>query len=346
MHGKLHLFNPENDLALALGCRHYTPPPHAAALHRAGALLPAWWAGEDDAILVTGDYSAEAESLLHKWGLRCTPIEEAPSDLVPQPWGWSLDAKRQFLNAGVAPQLLPTDETIKRLRMLSHRRSSITILKALDRPDLLPKEVTDADRAVEMEMTHPGSFFKAPWSCSGRGVFCAGGIAPEVVRSKAAGIIHRQGSVMVEQGRDKVTDLAALFHSDGKGIVEFRGLSMFITEARGVYSGNIVAPQSALRTMLEPTGMMHEIDSTCERLQPVLASLIGGIYAGWLGIDMMVYRDDNGHNRLHPCIELNLRTTMGLTAMAIAKRAVITTPHLVSWQLAPNNTFTLQLSKL
>ena len=47
----LHLFNPENDLALALGCRHYTPPPHAVAIHNAGALLPMWWAEKEDRVI-------------------------------------------------------------------------------------------------------------------------------------------------------------------------------------------------------------------------------------------------------------------------------------------------------
>ncbi|MDE7026821.1 MAG: hypothetical protein K2O87_02750, partial [Duncaniella freteri] len=67
----LNLFNPENDLALAIGCRHYTPPPHAAALHRAGALLPAWWAETDDMILAYSDYAEDAICLHSHWGLRC-----------------------------------------------------------------------------------------------------------------------------------------------------------------------------------------------------------------------------------------------------------------------------------
>ena len=66
---KLHLFNPENDLALGLGCRHYTPPPHAAAIHRAGALLPMWWANEDDLVLAPAELNEEADMLARQFGL-------------------------------------------------------------------------------------------------------------------------------------------------------------------------------------------------------------------------------------------------------------------------------------
>ena len=41
---KLHIFNPENDLALAANVARYTPPPAAVSLRLSGALLPLWWA--------------------------------------------------------------------------------------------------------------------------------------------------------------------------------------------------------------------------------------------------------------------------------------------------------------
>ena len=67
---KIHLFNPENDLALGLGCRNYTPPPHAAAIHRAGALLPMWWAEDKDLIIAPVSMKDEAEKLRERFGLR------------------------------------------------------------------------------------------------------------------------------------------------------------------------------------------------------------------------------------------------------------------------------------
>ena len=51
---KLHLFNPENDLALAANLDHYTPPKAAVDLRRSGALLPMWYADAGDRVLCHG----------------------------------------------------------------------------------------------------------------------------------------------------------------------------------------------------------------------------------------------------------------------------------------------------
>lgn len=339
---KLHLFNPENDLALALGCRHYTPPPHAAQLHRAGALLPVWWAGSGDGIIaptVTAD--DDAAWLSSTWGLKAsTSLPDTPFEAAP--WGWSEDARRQFIAAGVDSVTLPSDETLRHLRLLSHRRSSITILSALGLDQLLPEEVTDPMRALQLENESPGRFFKSPWSCSGRGVFCAQGLSRKALLDKTAGIIHRQGSVMVEHGYRKVAEFGALYECDTDG-AKFRGLSMFLTEARGAYTGNIVAPQHYFFSSIDSLGLLQQLDDATRQLEGVLTPMITPYYKGWLGIDMMAYEGDDGMTHLNPCIELNLRMTMGVVAMKIADRISATRPMLMSWQraTATDNTTTL-----
>lgn len=146
---------------------------------------------------------------------------------------------------------------------------------------------------------------------------------------------------MVERGYDKITDFASLFHSDGKRVT-FRGLSLFITESRGVYSGNVVAPQAMILDMIDrsaqsvglhtSTDLPQRIHDIASSLEPILSGLICPHYTGWLGIDMMIYRDTDGQPRIHPCIELNLRMTMGVVAMYVADRLNPSTPGLISWQ--------------
>lgn len=331
---KLYLFNPENDLALALGCRHYTPPPHASQLHRAGALLPAWWADENDGIIAPYPWAQkDAEWLKSRWGLSFgIGLPSAPYS--PMPWGWSEDARRQFAIAGAEASTLPSDSTLHTLRQLSHRRSSITILSALGLDNLLPEEVNEPERALQLETERPGHYFKSPWSCSGRGVFCAQGLTPKVVLDKTAGIIHRQGSVMAELGYRKIAETGALFHSDGKKI-RFRGLSMFLTEPRGAYTGNIIAPQDYFFSRIDSLGLLNELTDTTCRLEEILGRMLLPHYTGWLGIDMMVYEGDDRLPHLHPCIELNLRMTMGVAAMKIAERLSPTRPMLMGWQRMP-----------
>lgn len=329
----LHLFNPENDLALALGCRHYTPPPHAAQLHRAGALLPSWWAEEEDGIIAPYPWAQEdARWLKSRWGLNPSiGIPASPYKAVP--WGWSEDARRQFIIAGADPNTLPSDANLHSLRYLSHRRSSIAILSALGLKHLMPEEVTDPSRALQLEKELPGHFFKSPWSCSGRGVFCAKDLPPAVLLDKAAGIIHRQGSVMAERGYRKIAEFGALYQSDGLS-VRFRGLSMFITESRGAYTGNIVASQDYFLAQIDSLGLLDELSCTTTRLEHILSDLLLPHYTGWLGIDMMAYEGEDGHPHLHPCIELNMRMTMGVAAMKIAQKLSPSRPMLMAWQRA------------
>ncbi|MCM1163454.1 MAG: hypothetical protein NC339_04315 [Muribaculaceae bacterium] len=327
---KLHLFNPENDLALGLDCRHYTPPPHASALHRAGALLPAWWASAGDAILAPALLKADLEYLHTRFGLE-GEIVSNHSGYEPSPWGWSLDAVRQFENAGVADSLLPSDLRIDALRELSHRRSSVKLLQQIGAAGVVTLETSDPDEVVDMESRWPGCYIKSPWSGSGRGVFCARGLSYKVLRDKAAGIIHRQGSVMVERGLDKVMDCAALYRAS-QGKVELGGLSMFVTENRGMYGGNVVAGQQWIRAEIVKHVGDEVLDHALNALQKALTELLGAIYEGWLGVDMLVWRDSSGAMRLHPCIELNLRMTMGVVAMAVSERLSVSTPGLMAWQ--------------
>lgn len=329
---RLHLYNPENDLALALGCRNYTPPPNADALRRAGALLPMWWAIEGDEIIAPSDYQGDADWLRRHFGLCGEIFSGGNSRLVPSPWGWSADACRRFESAGVPATLLPGRDAVERMRALSHRRSSISLLSEMNRSDLLPVETTDPDVVVEMERNYPGTFVKSPWSCSGRGVFCASGIDAATLRAKASGIIHRQGSVMVERGvKGKVADCASLFYIAG-GEVEFRGYSLFHAEDRGVYAGNIVASQQWLKGALTKYIPTQELENTVEEQRRALQRLIRDAYTGWVGIDMMVSRSEADGFALHPCIELNLRMTMGVVAMKVAERLAPATPHIISWR--------------
>lgn len=47
----------------------------------------------------------------------------------------------------------------------------------------------------------------------------------------------------------------------------------------------------------------------------------GDIYTGYLGVDMLVYRRKADNNfAIHPCIEVNLRYTMGMVALRISQK--------------------------
>ncbi len=311
------LFNPENDLALGVGCRHYTPPPRVCSLHRAGGLMPVWWAAGGEQVVAPDATPDEVEWLRHEYGLEAS----IGPDGEPRPWGWSEDAARQFIQAGVSPGGLPSSQSLERMRQLSHRRTSVEILRMLGCGDMAGRE---GAALSEMDLIAGGGLFlKSPWSCSGRGVFSTRGLPAGTVASRVAGIIHRQGSVMVEREFDRVRDFAALFTSDGVK-VDFVGWSVFATAAQGAYTGNLVAPQDTLADRIG-----HEVD--IQRLVDALTVIVAPHYTGPLGVDMMIYRD-GGRESVHPCIELNLRMTMGFVALEVQKRLRLDSPRLIGWE--------------
>ena len=63
-----------------------------------------------------------------------------------------------------------------------------------------------------------------------------------------------------------------------------------------------------------------------DAVQKALQQIYGSIYTGYLGVDMLVYRDkQNGNLAIHPCIEINMRYTMGMVALRISERFL--SPH-------------------
>lgn len=295
---KLYWFNPENDLALAAGHGRYTPPRVAVELRRGGALLPSLWSDGSDLIL-----GSDSESIVSN-----------PA-LVPEPWGWSVYTRDCFLRAGCCADMLPSDDSLLLMRLLSHRRTSLAVLRELGfAQENLPVEATTVkDAFLALDFFGGDAVVKLPWSCSGRGVFYAAAMKRPQLESVIRGGIARQGSVMVERRFERIRDFAMLFCSEPKG-VSFRGFSVFATDASGNYSGNLIASQEILleRLGIDPLPLIPAIESA-------LNAVVAGNYSGWLGVDMMVYRDEENHNAIHPCIEVNLRMTMGVAALLAAE---------------------------
>ncbi len=55
-------------------------------------------------------------------------------------------------------------------------------------------------------------------------------------------------------------------------------------------------------------------------MERALDAVIAPHYTGPLGVDMMVARTGGGERFVMPCVEVNLRYTMGFVAMAVARR--------------------------
>lgn len=315
---RLWLFNPENDIALARNVKFFTPPPAAAHLAQAGALLPLWIAADDDMVMCDGVSVAWLEDIRSKYHIGALPWDRSTENITPTPWGWSLAARRTFEIRGFSAATLPDDATLARLRNLSHRRTAIALHETLApmlsfEIGLAAIEVNSADDLGSLLKKEP-MVVKAPWSSSGRGVsFSTPEIADKVV-GRTAGIIKSQGSVLVEHTADKRADFALLFNYQEGNCIS-AGISLMMVDPSGHYFGNIVESPEALHHELADMIGEDRLTELLEKMPVALETVIGNDYTGPIGVDMLV--DNEGI--IYATIEINFRYTMGFVANSLAR---------------------------
>lgn len=313
-------FNFSHDLALARNTLHYTPPPNVQLMERDLAPL-----------------------------VRLLPPAPLRYDALAPIWGWNKAFVRKLHCQGV--EGLPTEEQLATIRDLSSRRTAIEMLPALrsqlpahltagESVMLTREEDIVADITTRFFSLTDGSartlILKAPYSGSGRGLRLVSGQLSDQQLHWAQRCVREQGGVVVEPYYDKVLDFALEFLVVPNG-VDYLGLSLFTTNENNVYAGNIIAPQKVLQQKL--INLLPNLDF--EEFINILLSEIDlrftGRYLGPVGVDMMVVNTAetaslpldfaiNGvetaplllnsetkqpSRRLHPCVEVNVRRTMG-----------------------------------
>ncbi len=331
----IFIFNPETDYALALGRTHYNPPAKIVVLRKQLQLVQAHIATPGDIIVVSDDFSPVTYpdkthlKLVEEKGIQLVKLNQLAdlilandhSTFIIRPWGWNHSLRHQLLDAHIAAQLLKTDDEIDTLRQLSHRRTTIPFqhhlqnsLPTLEIP--VAQEFFTVDEAIEFAAMCGKTFFKAPWSSSGRGIIRydaqdrgAASLTEQKLREWIGGFIRKQGSVMGEQAFDRIADFATEWMiSDGK--VDFLGLSLFNTTSEGRYLGNRHLTQEEIDATLKAL-TPHWSNDVIEAQRHALLSIIASGYSGPVGIDMLIATDGT----LNPCVEINLRHTMGIIAL-------------------------------
>jgi len=130
--------------------------------------------------------------------------------------------------------------------------------------------------------------------------------------------IAKQGSIIAEMKCDKVMDFALEYEADADGKIRYKGLSIFDT-INGAYKGNLLAPEEEKRQLTRKYVSDDVMDSVSTVMKDFMSEKLKGIYAGPFGVDMMICRAEDGY-RLNPCIEINLRRTMGHVALALTEK--------------------------
>lgn len=315
----LRLFNPENDLALAAGSPNFTPPKAGMALGRAGAVLPAWWSRPGDCIMATEADMEWLKTSCGRFGIEVERYDAARQPDRVEPWGWSGYTRKLLLKAGVAPDLLPSEDDVEEIRRLSHRRLTVEMhdhLAGAALPYPMPPRPLETDDIGLIGRLIDGGkkiYVKSPWSSSGRGVLFSGEYSPRHYLEMTEGMMRHQGSVMVEAALDKLRDFAMLYDMKG-GKAAYVGLSVFYNTGHSIYGGNMVASEERLGCELAKQIPEAWIELTATAVAAALEAAIGTRYEGPLGVDMMIHRLADGTVAIAPCVEVNVRTTMGRAA--------------------------------
>lgn len=215
---------------------------------------------------------------------------------------------------------------VAEVRHLASRRISSDILNRLVR--LLPGlplcgesvYCSTLSAAAEAVARMPRAIIKSPWSSSGRGLRFAGRRLEPPLSGWCRHVIETQGGVVVQPFYDKLFDFAAEFEAEPSGFVRFVAFSLFRTTERCSYVGNAVASQ--VRLLQDIFGRYEEeiFNLMLPHLQGLLSESLKGRYVGPLGVDMMLCRvEGERFPRLHPCVEINLRRTMGIVAAHLSR---------------------------
>ncbi len=329
----LYIFNPEHDLALASGEANYMAPASARRMASELALLPMWYAEEGSAVLAPSAYNLDyVKKIQELLGLSVDLITEPELAIEPdldiRPWGWDVALRKRLSVLGVDEVLLPSMGQLNDLREYSHRSKAVALLPELQLNEYFCGESYYLRTPEEWKRFVEGRkecLLKAPLSGSGKGLNWCKGIFTPFISGWCTRVAASQGGVIAEPIYNKVEDFAMEFYSDGAGELTFVGYSLFHTGKSGMYEGNRLLSNGAIRKQLAQYVPLEALMDLENCLKYRLSALVGTVYKGYLGVDMMICRFPENEKpvfRIHPCVEINLRMNMGVIARFLHDRYV------------------------
>lgn len=332
----IHYFNPGHETAVNNASPYYTPPANIAAMQEELSFLPAWYADREDKVLVDSKDEIYYSYLTEKFSTLAQPVSQNEltqyRDANVSLWGVSPQAIRYFeeLNKELEINLnIPQwSEEYKYLNSrlaardcLSELINSIPLLSQA----VIPQFYTNLDninRAVNASAYQ--LLAKAPYSSSGRGLLWLPATGLTRTENQILhGILKKQGSVSIERVLDKQMDFAMEFMADGKGNIAFAGYSLFYTNAKGGYEANYIGSQESIIEQLSEKISLDFLNSVKDKLIDILSEKLTTLYNGCIGVDMLIYLEDNEY-KLHPCVEINMRYNMGFLTCRLYENYIAT----------------------
>ncbi len=338
----IYLFNPTCEMAVGNGSPSWQANQLLRKMEADLGTLPMFFADKNDFVLVESEPGIQFQKIFEKTGLELPTFISRKSALSSEsfihlpknslkPWGWSPAAHRLLApfkeSCSDKFKASPVFNWQPGYKNLYSRRFSVDILERLVtcypnesfiEKEHLPK-ICVGQSDFEKQIAKWGKIMvKAPWSSSGRGLqsITKTPVHPKVWE-KVLGIVADQGFAMAEPFLHKKLDIAFQFRLE-KGKVEFAGISNFIADKKGRYTGNHLKglPDITPETVKTFANKLPEL------IVPPLSELLeksdlAQKYEGNFGVDALVFEDTNGRLKVNPCLEINLRQNMGLLSLKL-----------------------------
>lgn len=312
----LYIFNPDHDLAMASNSDHYDAPQSAVQFAKDFSLLPIWYASANSSIWS----DSQNQDWLSKQKLQFPTLETIDlytnNDEIKavSPWGWNSTLRRSLIANNITS--VPELSYIETLRKLSHRELSLKATQKLYAiaPTVLtkPGELLTKEEIESYLKRNPYCIFKAPWSGSGKGICRSLGGLTENLLNRVKKIAEKQGSILAEPLYNVVQDFAMEFLCNN-GKATFAGYSWFYTNDNGAYIGNLLTTDYHIEQRLCQWITKTLLENIKQGLLDFLTENVAPYYSGYCGVDMFVHKKDDSLF-VHPCVEINMRMTMGLFA--------------------------------
>ena len=332
----IHYFNPGHETAVLNASKYYHPPAHIAKMQADLAFLPAWYASE-------GDFVFMETSLPDDFILSCKPLYLPVNPVTPADFA---DNREKFQHSsidlwGISPQSVHFFENLneqynlsfaipqwkEEFRFLGSRFASQKLLAVLPErflemdQDIFPRFFSNIE-AIEQQIVQSQDrlLVKSPYSSSGRGLLWLNpGKLAQSERQILSGMLKKQAQASIEKALDKRMDFSMQFENTAEGETRFIGYSVFHTNAKGAYEKNCLEKQEHLENQITKWIDADLLLQTQTTLTGMIQEMYAPYYTGTMGIDMLVYQSADSY-RLHPCVEINMRKSMGYLAIRLTEK--------------------------
>lgn len=334
----LHWFNPnaENEEMARLLAKPYTAKRNVQLLEDDLDLLPLAWARRDDVVLVKKMPGREHLKNLRSWGLPMPEFVALNDDAAlkerrvggMRPWAWQQRA---------SDVLKPYSHTLS-MQVKWQWREGMEPRMFSKKLGLELEEIIGAScgswceslEKVESAVSKlPGDvLIKAAYSNAGRGhLRLIGGNWTQSARGWIERVLREHGGVVVEPWLERVLDFSSQYERAADGSISHVGMTRVVNDDLGRFKGCLVLPKWAqglnteLSQYLFKEAKVHQL-YRYQMIEAITELMQGVDYVGPLGVDSMVFRNQQGGLEIRPVVEVNVRTTMGRVAVELLRKTV------------------------